>query len=113
MVSWRAERGQAAAEFAALLPLAALLLAGAWQLALVGHARWAAGSAAHAAARAGAVGGDVRAAARERLPSGLERGLRVRASGDGAVRVTLRIPPVLGMRVLGDVSATARFPDQG
>ena len=111
MVSWRAERGQAAAEFAALLPLAALLLAGAWQLALAGHARWAAGSAAQGAARAGAVGADARAAARERLPARLERGMRVRSSA-GAVRVTLRIPPVLGMGVLGHTSATARFPDQ-
>jgi hypothetical protein len=113
MISWRAERGQATAEFAALLPIAVLLVAGAWQLALAGHARWAAGAAASAAARASAVGDDAGAAARERLPARLERGMRVRSLGDGAVRVTLRIPPVLGTRVLGDTSATARFPVQG
>ena len=60
MLSWRRTEGQAAAELVALLPLAALLLAGAWQLAIAGHAAWAAGSAARAAARAAAVGADAR-----------------------------------------------------
>ena len=112
MVSWRAQAGQAAAEFVALLPLAVLLLAGAWQLALAGHARWAAGAAARAAARAAAVGGDARSAARTELTPGLERGLRVRAGADGTVEVRLRIPPVLGLPVLGHASATAHFPVQ-
>jgi len=112
MVPWRAQTGQAAAELVAVLPLAALLLAGAWQLAVAGHARWAAGSAAQAAARAAAVGGDPRVAAREKLTARLERGLRVRAAGDGSVEVRVRIPPVLGLRIVGDTSATARFPVQ-
>jgi len=112
MVSWRRADGQAAAELAALLPLAALLIAGAWQLAVAGHAVWAAGAAARAGARAAAVGGDARAAVRERLPRGLEHGLRVRDRGDGTVGVALRIPRVLGMPSLGDASASAHFRPQ-
>ena len=112
MVSWRRTEGQAAVELVALLPLAALLIAGAWQLALAGHAIWAAGSAAAAAARASAVGADPRAAARADLSRGLARGLRVRDRGDGTIEVTLRIPPVLGLPVPGHTSATAHFAPQ-
>lgn len=112
MVSWRRADGQAAAELVALLPIAALLLAGAWQLVVAGHAQWAAGSAARAAARAAAVGTDARAAARAELSTGLARGLRVRDRGSGTVEVTLRIPPVLGLPVLGHTKATAHFRPQ-
>lgn len=112
MVSWQRAEGQAAAELVALLPLAALLIAGAWQLALAGHAAWAAGAAARAAARAAAVGADARSAARSELPSGLTHGLRVRDRGGGTVEVTLRIPPVPGLPVLGHTSATAHFRPQ-
>ena len=112
MVPWRRTEGQATAELVALLPLAALLLAGAWQLVIAGHAAWAAGSAARAAARAAALGDDSGAAARRELPSGLERGLRLRDRGAGTVEVTLRIPPVLGLPVLGHTTATAHFRPQ-
>jgi hypothetical protein len=112
MLAWRRTEGQAAAELVALLPLAALLLAGAWQLVIAGHAAWAAGSAARAAARAAAVGADARAAARAELSRGLAHGLRVRHRGAGTVEVTLRIPPVLGLPVLGHTSATAHFGPQ-
>lgn len=112
MVSFRRTEGQAAAELVALLPLAALLLAGAWQLVVAGHAAWAVGSAAHAAARASAVGGDPRTAARAALSPGLERGLRVRERRSGTVEITLRIPPVLGLPVLGHTTATAHFRPQ-
>lgn len=112
MVSWRRSEGQAAAELVALLPLAALLLAGAWQLVIAGHAAWAAGSAARAAARASAVGGDPGAAARAELSRRLEHDLRVRDRGSGTVEVRLRIPPVLGLPVLGHTTATAHFRPQ-
>ena len=112
MRSWRRTEGQAAAELVALLPLAALLLAGAWQLAIAGHAVWAAGSAARAAARAAALGTDPRAAARAQLPAGLERGLRLRDRGAGTIEVTLRVPGVLGLRSQGHTSATAHFQPQ-
>ncbi len=112
MLAWRRTEGQAAVELVALLPLAALLLAGAWQLVVAGHAAWAAGAAARAAARASAVGADARAAARGELSPGLEHGLRVRDRGSGTIEVTLRIPPVLGLPVLGQTTATAHFRPQ-
>jgi hypothetical protein len=112
MAWWRRTDGQAAAELVALLPLAALLLAGAWQLAVAGHAVWAADAAARAAARAAAVGEDAPAAARGALPGRLGRGARVRDRGDGTVEVTVQIPPVLGLPVLGHMSATAHFRPQ-
>jgi hypothetical protein len=108
----RRDDGQAAVELVALLPLAALLIAGAWQLAVAGHTLWAAGAAGRAAARAAAVGGDARAAARARLPGSLRRGLRVRDGGDGTVRVVVRIPRVLGLPRLGRVTSTAHFRRQ-
>jgi hypothetical protein len=95
-----------------LLPLAAALLAAAWQAAVAGHAAWAAGTAAGAAARAAAVGTDVREAASSRLPDRLERGLAVRDEGSGTVEVAVRIPTVLGLPPLGRVSATAHFRPQ-
>lgn len=113
MPPWlQSDRGQAAPELVALLPLAALLLAGAWQLAMAGHAVWAADAAARAAARAAAVGDDARAAASRSLPGALARGARVRDRGGGRVDVTVRIPPVLGLRVLGHTTATAHFRPQ-
>ena len=112
MRSWRREDGQAAVELVALLPLVALLAAGAWQLAVAGHAAWSADAAARAAARAVATGGDARAAARGSLPERLEEGLEVRASDEGDVRVVLDVPGVLGLRVLGTVSASAHFRPQ-
>jgi pilus assembly protein CpaE len=112
MTAWRRTEGQAAAELVALLPLAALLLAGAWQLAVAGHAAWAADAAARAAARAAAVGDDARAAARRELSGRLGRGVRVRERGEGTVEVTVRIPPVFGLAVLGHATATAHFRPQ-
>jgi hypothetical protein len=112
MAWWRRTDGQAAAELVALLPLAALLLAGAWQLAVAGHAVWSADAAARAAARAAAVGEDAGAAARRALPGRLGRDIRLRDRGDGTVEVTVRIPPVLGLPVLGHTSATAHFRPQ-
>ena len=106
-----AARGQAAVELVAVLPLVLALLGGLWQLALVGEASWACAGAARAAARADAVGLDAAAAARARLPARLESGLRVRRVPGGAVRVSVRIPSALGLR-LGRASSTARFAPQ-
>lgn len=87
------ERGQASVEMVAVLPAVMLVALVVWQLALSGHALWLCANAARVAARAEAVGGDSRAAARSALPSSLERGLRVdRHPGEDAVRVRLRLP---------------------
>ena len=95
-----------------LLPLAVLVLAIVWQMAVAGHAAWAANGAAQAGARAAATGADPRAAARARLDDALERGLAVRDEGDGTVEVAVRIPAVLGLPWLGSVTATAHFAPQ-
>ena len=108
----RAEDGQAAAEFVALLPVVALVLVLAAQAVLAGHAVWSAGAAAQAAARAAATGQDARAAARARLDDRLEAGLAVDAEDGGAVRVAVRIPALPGLPPLGRATATARFAPQ-
>jgi hypothetical protein len=81
------ERGQAAAELVAVVPLLCLLLLAVAQLAIAGFALWSAGDAARAGARAAHVGGDARAAALSALPGWLEREARVDAGGPVEVRV--------------------------
>jgi hypothetical protein len=107
------ERGQATVELIGVLPLLAVLGFAVWQAAVAGQALWMAGAAARAAARASAIGTDAEAAARAVLPPRLEDGLRVRAVDDGGVRVTLRIPAVIGGGAVGATTARARFVPQG
>ena len=111
--SLHSERGQAAVELVAALPFVVVLAAILWQAAVAGQAAWLAGSAARAAARAQAVGGDTSAAARGVLPSALERGLRVRGRPDGSVTVNVPVPLVFGRGRLTPVDARARFEPQG
>jgi len=92
---WRAQEGQASVELVAVVPLVLLVGAICWQLALAGHAAWMSAHAARAAARADAVGSDVRAAARSALPEGLRHELRVERLRGGGVRVGVRIPLLL------------------
>jgi hypothetical protein len=73
---------------------------------------WSAAAAARAAARAHALGLDPRAAARAHLSAPLERGMRLRERGDGKVKVTLRVPSLLGVARVGHASATASFAPQ-
>jgi hypothetical protein len=107
-----ADGGQAAVELVAILPLAAVVLALAWQAVLAGHAAWAVTAAARAAARAAAVGAAPDAAARAHLADGLERGLRVRALDGGGVEVSVPIPRVVPALPLGGVTGTGRFRRQ-
>ena len=107
------ERGQAAVEFVALLPIALVVLALAYQAVLAGEAIWGVRVAARAAARANALGDDAAGAARARLRDGLERGLKVDAEDTGDVRVSVRVPAVLPAVQLGRVSAAAHFRPQG
>jgi TadE-like protein len=107
-----AEGGQATVELVALLPVIAVLVAGAWQAALAGHAVWGANAAARAAARAHAVGADPRVAARSHLPRGLERGLRVSAEQGGDVRISVPIPALPGLPSPGRAAAAAHFEPQ-
>ena len=113
MTVHKGQSGQAAVELVAVLPVLVALLAGLWQVTLLGHASWSASAAARAAARAHALGFDPRAAARAHLAPRLERGLRVRESARGGeVTVTVRVPSVLGAARLGRVSATSAFAEQ-
>lgn len=73
-----------------VLLLATLVVA---QLAVAGYALWSAGAAARAGARAGYVGGDAEAAARQSLPAPLRDDARVEAS-DG-VEVRVRAPALI------------------
>lgn len=107
------DSGQAAVELIALLPLVVVVLLLLWQLALAGHATWAAGAAARSAARAHALGADAEAAARARLPRDLRTGLRVRGRSNGAVEVGVRIPLLVRRITLGYATSAARFADQG
>jgi hypothetical protein len=100
------ERGQATVELVGVLPLVVVLGFAVWQ------ALWLAGAAARAAARAEALGADPAPAARAVLTPRLEDGLRVRARDDGGVRVTLRIPAVIGGGSVGTTTAGARFVPQ-
>jgi hypothetical protein len=106
------ERGQATVEMVGVLPLLAVLGFAVWQAAVAGQALWMAGAAARAAARAEALGFDPAPAARAVLPPRLEDGLRVRTRDGGGVRVTLRVPAVVGGGALGTTSAGARFVPQ-
>ena len=87
------ERGAASVELIAVIPLLALAVLVAAQFALAGAALWSAGIAARAGARASQVGGEARPAALRALPPPLRRGAEV--SGDGAVRVRVRVPKLL------------------
>lgn len=99
-------------ELVALLPLIALVALVLWQLAVAGQAAWLSGAAARAAARAHAVAGDERAAARGVVPSRLERGLSVRPRRDGSIDVRLAVPAVVGGGRIATVHARARFEPQ-
>ena len=105
------EAGQASVELVALLPLVAVLGAVLWQGVVAGQAAWASGTAARAAARAAAVGGDPRAAARATLPAGL-RGVARVSTRDGGVVVRLGVPSVVGPGRLATITTAAAFPAQ-
>jgi hypothetical protein len=92
----RGERGQASVELVAAVPFVLLLGALCWQFALAGHAAWMSAHAARAGARAELVGEDPKAAARSALPQTLERGLEVRRTRGGAIRVEVTVPLLLG-----------------
>lgn len=107
------DKGQASVELVAVLPVVAVLMAMLWQATVAGQAVWLIGTAARAAARAAAVGGDPREAARHTLPGSLRRGLRTVASDDGTVRVWIHIPSVIdGGPGIATISARARFRSQ-
>jgi hypothetical protein len=103
----RSDRGQAAVEAIALVPVILAIGLGLLQLLAVGYASVLAGNAAEAGALALAGGADARAGARQALP-GWSRA-RARVEVDGG-RVAVRLRPPSPLRALADgleVTATA------
>jgi hypothetical protein len=114
VLATRPESGQASVETVAMVPLALLAVAIAWQLVLTGHTLWLCANAARVAARAELVGGSPARAARSALPGSLERDLSVTRLDGGRIRVRLHIPLVLrAWRSPLHVSATASLGDAG
>ena len=87
------ERGQAAVELVAAVPILICVLLALGQAAVAGYALWTAAEAARSGARAALVGGDPDEAARSALPEWLEDGARI--DGDGPVRVSVGAPALL------------------
>lgn len=104
--------GQASIELVALLPALALVCAAIWQGAVAGQALWLSGSAARAAARAEALGGDAESAARAALPRPLASRASVERRPDGSVAVRIRVPVIIGDGAIGSVGAVAALPSQ-
>ncbi len=88
------ERGQAAVELVALLPLIVVLAIGGVQVAVTLHTWSAAHEAARAAARADLVGASATDAARRSLVGASAAGMWVHATTrpDGTHRVRVRLP---------------------
>jgi Flp pilus assembly protein TadG len=91
--SFRREDGTASIELVAVAPFLLLAVLVAAQLGLAGQALWSAGIAARAGARAELVGGNVKGAARDALPSLLRADAEV--SEGNAVSVRVAIPRLL------------------
>jgi hypothetical protein len=89
------QRGQAAVELIAAVPilLAVLLLVA--QLAVAGHALWSAGDAARAGARAVLIGADAEDAARRALPFWLDGAAEVESGDGAAVEVRVGAPALI------------------
>jgi pilus assembly protein CpaE len=93
------ESGQAAVEFAGVLPLALIVLVALWQIVLIGMTVVFAGHAARAGARALAVGDPVKPAAVGEIPSAWRGGAVVSPTtdnrGGGHVDVQIKLPLLL------------------
>lgn len=87
MPQLRDENGQASVELVAAVPLILVVTLVVAQLAVAGYALWSAGAAARAGARAGYVGGDAKASARQSLPAPLRAGASIHDSDGVTVRV--------------------------
>lgn len=106
----RRERGVAAVEFVALLPLLLLSAAFAWQLLLLAASANAAENAARTGSRAATRGGDGAAEALEALPGWLRDGADI--GGGNRMRVSVEAPllfPGTGLSAVR-LTRTAELP---
>jgi len=107
------QRGQAAVELVAAIPVLILALLLVAQLAVAGHALWSAGDAARAGARAVLVGADAEGAALRALPFWLDGGAEVVTSAGAAVEVRVGAPALIpGVPAIA-VEAAAALDPQG
>jgi len=107
MASALEQKGQAAVELIAVIPVlltVALLVA---QLAIAGHALWSAGDAARAGARAAHVGDDAESAAVRALPFWLDGAAEIGTSG--AIQVRVAAPALIPGVPEIPVEASARL----
>jgi Flp pilus assembly protein TadG len=111
----RDERGQAAIELVALLPVLALVVLLVWQISAAGHTWIVAQSAARAGSRAAEVGAPARDAARAVMPRSSGRPIRVTEStvkGSRRVVVSARAPTFLpGVETRFRIEAQARVDE--
>jgi hypothetical protein len=103
--SFRREGGTASVELVAVVPFLLLAVLVAAQIGLAGYTLWSAGIAARAGARAGLVGGDVKARARQALPASMRDGAEV-SDGD-AVSVRVAVPRLMPLLPSVKVGAKA------
>lgn len=112
-MTWRrvGERGAAALETAALVPILLLSALVALQVGVAGWTVTSAGQAARDGARAASMGGDPTSAAERSLPGVLSAtDVTERRTGDGrSVTVTVEIPSIAGFSV-GEVTRTSEMP---
>lgn len=113
----RGDRGQAAVETVALLPVYLLVALAMGQGAVAGYAAWSAAGAARIGARAEALGHDPKPAVTKELPAMLVRGARVQAAAAdgehaGRVSVRLRVPSIVPGLRFGTVRGVAQLPGQ-
>jgi hypothetical protein len=87
------EEGTASVELIAAIPFLLLAVLVAAQMGVVGQALWSAEIAARAGARAAAVGGDAKVAARRALPESLRSAASIR--GTNRVTVSVVVPGLL------------------
>ena len=106
----RGERGQAAIELVAMLPLLLLVALVVWQVQMTAAASNAVESAARTAARVGSLGGDAERAARYALPVAQRESADIRVIGD-RVEIETDTPLIASDRTLGyRVKGSAEIP---
>ena len=106
----RSERGQATVELVALLPVVLAVAMAILCVLAAGRARELSGAAAQAGAMALMHDADPRAAARDVIPEGQRRGLRVRVRGR---RVTVELVPDVPLPGIGTRLAATSTADAG
>ncbi len=110
MPRFLSQRGQAAAELAAVIPFVVVATLAAAQFALVGFALWSAGGAARAGARAELVGDDGEEVAVAAVPKPFHASATIAGS---RVRLEVRAPSLLPGVRMPAVSSSAQLDPAG